>query len=114
MTSKGYHDKDPAPLAPARTAPKPTHMESLTTSSRSFWNERMMQTRERLAERGARPAVNGAPPGGAGSAADASVPARPAQVKPPPVPALDLAKAKQAAALEMTGNSSVRTGGFNN
>lgn len=101
VTNKGFYDKDPAPLPPARTQPKPTLSEKLGTSSSHFWNTRTMQTQQRLGE-AARPASEGAPFGGAVSARASRAPV---------VPVLDIAKAKPAP-LEMTAGSSVRTGGF--
>ena len=93
VTNKGYFDKDPAQLAPARTVPKPTHWESLNHSSNHFWQNRTMATQSRLA---ARPKSEGA------------------SSRYPAMPALDILRAREqtGAALEMTAGSSVRTGGF--
>mgnify|MGYP003684021701 FL=1 len=115
VTNKGYFDKDPAALAPARTVPKPSHWERLQTSSNHFWNTRTMQTQQRLALSG-RPASEGAAIGGGGggiggvNALDSTGSAR---GRPPAVPALDMSRARAPIKqLEMTAGSSVRTGGF--
>lgn len=114
ITNKGYHDKDPAPLPPPRTQPKPSEWESLTHSSNTFWGSRAALARSmpRPASEGARSGAGSAP--GQGAAAD---PAAASDTRS--VPPLDLAKATSSPAkpaLEMTAGSSVRgavrTGGF--
>jgi hypothetical protein len=105
VTNKGYFDKDPAPLPPARTVPKPTHWESLAASSNQFWHTRTLATQSRTPGLvRARPASEGAPVGGAGMGSARGGSAAPV------VPALDMSRTRPA--LEMTAASSVRTGGF--
>jgi hypothetical protein len=98
LTNKGFYDKDPAPLPPARTVPKATPWETLNHSSSHFWQTRSAATQSRQA---VRPMTEGSQLGG-------SVPSR-----HPAVPALDMSRTN----MEMTAGSSVpatsvRTGGF--
>ncbi|KAJ1632504.1 hypothetical protein T492DRAFT_988232 [Pavlovales sp. CCMP2436] len=110
VTNKGYHDKDAAPLAPARTVPKPGHWQSLESSSNQFWQTRTMQTQHRLSlQNRPRPASEGKA-GDATGALRADGGAASARGARPIVPALDMTRTRPA--LEMTANSSVRTGGF--
>jgi len=103
ITTKGYHDRDPASKPPARTQPKPTAMENLTTSANSFWQTRSTMTASRF-----RAGADGMGSGRGAGGGEAAVPPLDidrATAQPPP-----------QNPLEMTGGSSarpsVRTGGF--